>query len=89
MAQSEDTVDAIVKRFEVTNSSTIGLVGDLSERLIGGQQLVNHVPKVGLLLYKASIHIVIATGGVGHRWIERGPKSVVPVLEFELTLSDN
>jgi hypothetical protein len=88
MTQSEDTVDAIVERFKVTNSSTVGLVGDLIERLIGGQQLVNHVPKIGLLLYEASIHIVIATGGVDSGWIERGTKSVVPVLEFELALSD-
>jgi hypothetical protein len=87
MAESEDVVDAIVKRFKITNSSTTGFVGYKIERLISGQQLVDHVTKIGLLLFKASIHLVVATGGIECRWIGRVSKSVIPILELELTLS--
>lgn len=62
--QPKSVVETIVKRLEVSNSASIGLVTDLAERLVDSEQLVKHVTQVWLLLANADVDFIVATGSV-------------------------
>jgi hypothetical protein len=69
MTQSKDVVKPVMKRLKIANGPAVGLVADLVEWLVDGQQLVKHVPEVRLLLADSRIHLIIAAGGIGGKSI--------------------
>jgi hypothetical protein len=86
VAQTEDIVQSIMKGLKVPNDSTAGLIADLAEWLIGGKELVEHVSKIWLLFANALVDLIVATGGIYRKPIERVTKGVIPTLEAELAL---
>ena len=71
---------------EVTDSSTASLVAYLAERLVNGQEFVEHVTEIGLLLANSHIDCVVTASGVESVWVERVADGVIPVLEPEFAL---
>jgi hypothetical protein len=86
VTQTEDVVQSIMKGLKVSNNSTAGLIADLAEWLIGGKELVEHVSKIRLLFANALVDLIVATGSIDSKSIERVTKSVIPTLEAELAL---
>jgi len=58
----------------------------LAEGLVRGQQLVEHIAKIGLLFANSIVDLAVAAGGISSVGISGVPNGVVPVLELELAL---
>jgi hypothetical protein len=86
VTQSEDVVETIVECLEVPDGSAIGLVADQIERLICSQELVQHIPQIGLLLANTNIHFVITACCIDRKSVQRITNGMVPVLELKLAL---
>jgi hypothetical protein len=86
VTKPEDIVQAVMECLEVADDSAVSLVAHLTEWLIRGQKLVEHVAKVGLLLVESQIDFVITTGSVQGVGVEGITYSMIPILELEFAL---
>ena len=86
VAEPKDVVQAVMKCLEVTNNSAISLIAHSTKGLIGRQELVEHVAKIGLLFDESQVDFVVAASSVWSVRIKRIADSMIPELELEFAL---
>jgi hypothetical protein len=87
MTQSERVVNAVVKSFYIANFASIGFVAPFIKRLIDGEELVEHIAVVDLLIRDALVDFRITACDIIGKAILWEANSLLPLVELEASRS--